>query len=197
MLSNARKAKIYEDMLDTLVHDGWIKGALQNGRAHCTIGAVEHATRHYQESIEIQKEIVRILADRPLVGQWIDTTLAYGHLGQQYRAIADWNDKPWRRKRDVIRLVERQAKKYRKLAEQDRIASLERKQMKLESEIDRLRRRVEELEIENLALLEEVKWWKARRAKVTARELAESNSELASLDAELDAVAAELEMSRP
>lgn len=206
MISNARKAHVYGRMADE-VRRGWTKQALSNADGVCLVGAVDRVTFTAVESHAIQMDLAEELyRTSPLVRAMLDnarvrrhyfngdgvTSLYHRSNDGGMAVLEGWNDVPYRRRSQVVALLERMRDIHANLARLDRAEELEDTIAGLRAQIETLRARVAHLEAENARLTDEVTFWKARRARVTAKQLVRSSTELAELDADLDAAAREL-----
>lgn len=196
MLSNARKAVLY-DRAATEVRRGWTKKALsREDGSVCLVGAVRRVAADRFESLEIQKDladelyrtspIVRVVADHTHDSLYVPGT--DGGMAN----VEWWNDRPWRRRSEVVRLLERQRDIHANLARLDRAEELEAVIRGLRERVTVLEARVVELEAKNARLEAENGLLRVLRSKFTAQQLVASSSELAELDAQLDAAATEL-----
>lgn len=189
-LTHGERAAYYRGMINLLESDGWIQDALVTQDGFCTIGAVHRVTQNLSSaSIELQTEIGNEIVRRYPVGVYgslrarISRMDHLGFFNGDANVIAFWNDMPGRRKKTVIRLLDRLATKHEILAAPEREAELRAQIAYLERELASHKERIAELEAE-------VSWWKARRAKVTVAELRE---EFKNLDTELDVATQELQ----
>lgn len=196
MLSNARKAVLY-DRAATEVRRGWTKRALlREDGSVCLVGAVNRVSETRSEAVEIQKDladelyrtspVVRLMADH--VQKSLYATAEDGGMG----IVEGWNDSRFRRRSEVVKLLERQRDVHANLARLDRAEELEAVIRGLRERVTVLEARVVELEAKNARLEAENGLLRVLRSKFTAQQLVASSSELAELDAQLDAAATEL-----
>lgn len=182
MQEHERRARVYRRMADLVERPGgWTQGQMSDGAAVCLLGALDRVVGPVDEELVIRNEIRGEINSRRLV---LRTN------------IPAWNDVPWRRQRQVVRLLRRLQHRHEKLAAKDREAWLETRVAQLEAEVAHLSARVAHLEAENARLTREAGLFNLRKRAVTARDLTESSSELLELDRELDKAAEELSAAR-
>lgn len=195
MLSNARKAVLYDRMAKE-VRGGWTKQSLQadDGRV-CLVGAVLRVAST-SESEEIEMDLTdELFRTSPFV-----KALAPHYIESRYERADDggmsvleaWNDVQWRRRSQVVKLLERQRDIHANIARLDRAEELESVIRGLRERIGVLDARVAELEAKNGRLEAENGLLRVLRSQFTAKQLVASSGELAELDAELDAAGREL-----
>lgn len=179
-LSNEDKAEMYRRTLQQ-VQAGWRKDIMDDGSRVCLRGAVERVVDTYSEREVIEDDMVDALLHKTM---WLRRFDYENNFSSNLIEI--WNDIPWRRKRAVVKFLKDRIRYHEKRAKQDQVWTLQSRVQELNAQIEKLNARIHVLEAENKALAGEVSWFKARRAKVTAKELVDSSIDLAQLDKQLD-----------
>lgn len=196
------KAFVYKAMY-SLLSSGSIKGGLRSIDGYCLIGSLEEvATRHFTTTPEkeamIEAAIVELASTVRLRHTKFDLVVSgLDHVGKSSTSKREflelWNDVPWRKAKDVLKLVHDAAAYYAREADAaDEL--LEKKRLQEEvatllAEKAALQTRIRVLEEDNKRLQVETGFWRKRALKRVESELYTTNAYLADIDKQLNKTA--------
>jgi len=185
MTSNATMAEVYTRAHRTL-RIGWTQKNMYEGSKVCLVGAVKVAGHSSQERHAVQLDLANTLLEESRYARFFawrshrDIPGWTGHLGGHPLSndggiafVEQWNDRRFRRKQRVLKLLAERRDHYVALAKDDRIAELTLENERLRAQLQELTARIEQLEIEIEMHKVETGFWKGRALEKKREEFAE------------------------
>jgi hypothetical protein len=192
-LSNAAKAEYFGAVHDR-IERGWTKHSLDNGYGQvCLVGAIQEVVPRSQQH-DLQVDLAHTIHTQDLISSKLFSPAQVTHRSGDggLEIIEAWNDRKWRRKTQVLKLLAKKRAHYAALAKKDYIEELQERIADLEHDLRVERGRIAELEAKIAALTDAAKWWKVRAQTNVVNELSRTNKHLEELDRELEDAHVEL-----
>lgn len=123
--THQQKVEIYSQARQLLVRRGWVKGSFTDEYGYCLVGAVGAASGH-----PVRAYGITWLSFMDMDDLLVELNEAVG----RHSTATHWNDRPWRRQKTVLKLLDRLIARHSTLAAAERRWEAEQATLAAEAE---------------------------------------------------------------